>query len=134
MFTYSCFIKDNNKRIIERLYDIGYDVSGVSENDECIATSFANEKAVGISYKSFYDINPHSTWNCAGRIDCGKNSTLFLAIAALRDDDIDYMQWFTDGNNWYIDEGHHNIMMKSLAKTIKNFHKATVEELIEHFT
>lgn len=36
-----------------------------------------------------------------GRVDCGANEFLFLAIAALRYD-TDDSQWFTDGEDWFL--------------------------------
>lgn len=82
-------------------------------------------------------------------IDCGTNEDLFLAIAALRDDS-NYMQWFiadsilsvsyddSIGNDHYFtepkgimffwDENWDNATIIS-----GRYHKATVDELIEHF-
>ena len=80
-----------------------------------------------------------------GYIDCGTNEELFLAIAALRDDDC-YMQYY-----WYKDKlykcigcgstikmnGDYSIKLKNefghfdIMNT--NVKKATVAELIEHF-
>ena len=34
-----------------------------------------------------------------GAIDCRSNPDLFKAVAAIRDDS-DYLQWYTDGDNW----------------------------------
>ena len=79
-----------------------------------------------------------------GFIDCGTNEELFLAIAALRDDS-DKHQFFTNGKEWiqcekedWIDEisslcvgGNYNYDKK--GELSLEFHKATVEELIEHF-
>ena len=50
---------------------------------------------------------------------------LFLAIPALRDD-TDKYQWFTDGDLWFKcgDE---------VCNEGRKIHKATVNELIEHF-
>lgn len=84
-----------------------------------------------------------------GLIDCGTNEELFLAIAALRDDS-NYMQWFiadsilsvsygdSIGNDHYFtelkgimffwDENWDNATIIS-----GRYHKATVNELIEHF-
>jgi hypothetical protein len=58
-------------------------------------------------------------------VDCGANEELFLAIAALRDD-TDKYQWFTDGDLWFKcgDE---------VCNEGRKIHKATVNELIEHF-
>lgn len=84
-----------------------------------------------------------------GSVDCGTNEELFLAIAALRDDS-NYMQWFiadsilsvsygdSIGNDHYFtepkgimffwDENWDNETIIS-----GRYHKATVDELIEHF-
>ena len=59
----------------------------------CIATSPVNCNYHIIIKGAFDATNPYRTWNCAGRIDCGTNEELFLAIAALRDD-TDKLQWF----------------------------------------
>lgn len=73
------------------------------------------------------------TWHCTDSdnkpycIDCGENIYLFLAIAALRDD-TNYKQWFTDGNIWELNND--NLPSRYMQL---NGHKATVEELIEHF-
>lgn len=93
MFTQSCFIRKNTPELKGKLKEFGYDLNELHPNSECIATSNVNSKAVGISEDRFDDNNPHRTWNCNGRIDCGTNEDLFLALAALRDDS-DYMQYF----------------------------------------
>ena len=80
-----------------------------------------------------------------GFIDCGTNEELFLAIAALRYDS-DRFQLFTNGKEWiqcekedWIDEisslcvgGRYNYDKNGELSV--DFHKATVEELIKHFT
>lgn len=64
----------------------------------------------------------------AGRIDCGTNEELFLAIAALRDD-TDKYQWFIPpAGAWVYNKGYESILEVSLK-----WRKATVNELIEHF-
>lgn len=86
---------------------------------------------------------------CGKFIDCGTNEELFLAIAALRDDS-NYMQWFiTDsilsvsygdsiGNDHYFTEPK-GIMFfwdeywDNATIISGRYHKATVDELIEHF-
>lgn len=69
-----------------------------------------------------------------GYIDCGTNKELFLAIAALRDD-IDIDQWFTDGKEWfqcqYLKAGMHYQDKPEIL--FEKWHKASVNELIEHF-
>lgn len=110
------------------------------EEGRAIITSYGN------LYGVIYDID---TVTKKGRIDCGTNEELFLAIAALRDDS-NYMQWFiadsilsvsyddSIGNDHYFtepkgimffwDENWDNATIIS-----GRYHKATVDELIEHF-
>ena len=94
MFTHSCFIRKNTSDLREKLYKLGYNISNITSNSECIATSYVNDNAVGINEEQFDTTNPHRTWNCAGRIDCKDNEELFLAIASLRND--------TDKNQWFV--------------------------------
>ena len=63
-----------------------------------------------------------------------KELGLFLAIAALRDD-TDKFQWFTDGDLWFKcgDEVCNETIEYYLNEYGRKIHKATVDELIEHF-
>ncbi|UVR42236.1 hypothetical protein [Bacteroides ovatus] len=73
-------------------------------------------------------------------INCGTNENLFLAIAALRDD-TDDSQWFVypPENTWFIcDDDDINYARENIRDSVQAAwfhcsHKATVEELIEHF-
>ena len=70
-----------------------------------------------------------------GFIYCGTNEELFLAIAALRDDSNKF-QYFTNGvfliKCSQIDLKH-ELDNNYEEFCVADFHKATVEELIEHF-
>lgn len=134
-FTTPCFIRKNTANIRNRLKEVGYKMLSPIEYDnlEC-SDNWVND------IKSLNDCNG---------INCGFNEELFLAIAALRDDS-NYMQWFiTDsilsvsysdsiGNDHYFiepkgimffwDENWDNATIIS-----GRYHKATVDELIEHF-
>lgn len=143
MFTHSCFIRKNIPALREKLHEMGYDISEISPNSECIATSYVVSKAVGISEEQFDSYNPHRTWNCAGRIDCKDNEELFLAISALRDD-TDKYQWFiydsTDcvienlrNYEWFICTKDKIEDMLLYDSNFLNAHKATLEEITEHF-
>lgn len=78
------------------------------------------------------------TWHCTDSdnkphcIDCGENIDLFLAIAALRDDS-DYMQWFTNGDEWLQNKQNDIEVIIYGPNNPINFRKATINELIEHF-
>ena len=72
-------------------------------------------------------------------IDCGDNEELFLAIAAMRDD-TDYMQWFVldEPQQWvnigrWTNVGDMFIVTTEHNQSDWKCHKASVEEIIEHF-
>ena len=105
-FTTQCFIRKNTPELRKKLEELGYEIlnSGNTtldahnydgngshksiEEGRAIITSYGN------LYGVIYDID---TVTKKGRIDCGTNEELFLAIATLRDD-TDKYQWFTDGD------------------------------------
>ena len=119
-FTTQCFIRKNTDNIRNRLKEVGYKMLSPIEYDnlEC-SDNWVND------IKSLNDCNG---------INCGFNEELFLAIAALRDD-TDKYQWFTDGDLWFKcgDEVCNETIEYYLNKYGRKIHKATVNELIEHF-
>lgn len=94
-FSTPAFIRKNTPELRKKLEKLGYNhPTDVIEDERfCIATSPVNCNYHIIIKGAFDATNPYRTWNCAGRIDCGTNEELFLAIAALRDD-TDKLQWF----------------------------------------
>lgn len=141
-FTTPAFIRKNTPELRKKLEKLGYNHSTDVIEDErfCIATSPVNCNYRVILKEVFDDTNPHCTWNCAGRIDCSINEELFLAIAALRDD-TDDNQLFTNGKgDWgiYRDGSDGSLPGMDFYGMPNDFnllyyHKATVNELIEHF-
>lgn len=150
-FTTPCFIRKNTPDLRKKLEELEYNHPTDVVEDErfCIATSPVNCNYHIIIKGAFDDTNPYYTWNCAGRIDCGTNEYLFLAIAALRDD-TNKNQWFVAdsplsvsyddivGNDHYFTESKGSVFFWDInwmhATIISgNYHKTTVEELIEHF-
>lgn len=143
-FTTPCFIRKNTETLRKKLEELGYNIlnSGNTtldahnydgngshksiEEGRAIITSYGN------LYGVIYDID---TVTKKGRIDCGTNEELFLAIAALRDD-TDKNQWFTDGDKWILCP---EIKLSTywvyndIDVNIDTVHKATVDELIEYF-
>ncbi len=120
-FTTPCFIRKNPDNIRNRLKEVGYKMLSPIEYDdlEC-SDNWVND------IKSLNDCNG---------INCGFNEELFLAIAALRDD-TDKNQWFTDGDKWILCP---EIKFSTywvyyhIDVNTDTVHKATVNELIEHF-
>lgn len=120
MFTQACLIRDYNKDLISKIENIGYRNYGNPFQFTDYSILYTTIDGYYVPYKVQVD----SSW-----IDCVTNTELFLAIAALRDD-TDNMQWFTDGNGYW-QQCIGSFKFPSLAK--EKLHKATVEELIEHF-
>lgn len=152
MFTQPCFIRKYSKDLCKMLENIGLKLMNPSETTlDCHNydgkgnhRSIEEGRAI-ITYQSnhygvIYDIDDVTK---RGRIDCGTNKDLFIAIASLRDD--------TDKNQLFA-SNYFNINMKPerfvlcttddykdffgdcpYTKNYDDYHKATVEELIEHF-
>lgn len=143
-FTTPCFIHKNTANIRNRLKELGYYCNPYLGWNNLYTSIFGPTSIYSLDdddingLKEIYDF-----------IDCGTNEDLFLAIAALRDDS-NYMQWFiadsilsvsyddSIGNDHYFtepkgimffwDENWDNATIIS-----GRYHKATVDELIEHF-
>lgn len=144
-FTTAAFIRRNTPELRKKLEELGCNCSSLRRDRSCLCTA---------AYLNVYH-SIHPEWldnediRKTNDIDCGTNEELFLAIAALRDD-TDDSQWFvtdsplsvsyddTVGNDHYFIEPKGSMFFWDInwmnATIISgNFHKATVEELIEHF-
>ena len=142
-FTTRCFIRKNSKELQEKLAGIGYSICRCANfaNAEWISTLLINGTVHGKGYfdeeMEFHDWTVEKELNrfVIGNpkyVDCGENEELFLAIAGLRDDS-DIHQLFTDGIRWELC-GVDNASYEGFGNRYKSvFHKATVEELINHF-
>lgn len=125
-FTTPCFIRKNTEELRKRLEELGYSLCPCrSLGRKCLAISAFHGQYMSISEELYDSTNPHVTYNCANRKDCGTNESLFFAISALRDNN-NYMQWFTDGN------ADREVERFGAGDPIE-YHKATVDELINYF-
>ncbi|SDB77172.1 hypothetical protein SAMN05192581_101839 [Bacteroides ovatus] len=140
-FTTAAFILKNTLELKDKLIRLGYKIGNERYiNDYFLATDNNEMFGIDISYP------PEE---CNGYIHCGTNEELFLAIAALRDD-TNENQWFIAdsplsvsyddivGNDHYFTEPKGSMFFWNInwmhATIISgNYHKATVEELIEYF-
>lgn len=141
-FTTPCFIRKNTEELQKKLEELGYIKNSPAWTDDCHiiwAYQYSHEKGFNIPHyviANAFDIpfDKHSIL-CGKFIDCGTNEELFLAIAALRDD-TDKLQWFTDGNKWIqcpdIKFSTYWVY-NNIDINLGTIHKATVEELINHF-
>ena len=128
-FTTQCFIRKNTANIRNRLKELGYYCNPYLGWNNLFTCVFGVN-----SVYSLDDYDTNGLKEIDGLIDCGTNEELFLAIAALRDD-TDKYQWFTDGDLWFKcgDEVCNENIEYYLNKYGRKIHKATVNELIEHF-
>lgn len=131
-FTTPAFILKNTPELRDKLVRLGYKIGYERYiNDDFLATD--NDEMFGIDV-------PYPPEQYNGYIHCGTNEALFLAIAALRDD-TDDSQWFVypPENIWFIcDDDDINYARENIKDSVQAAwfhcsHKATVEELIEHF-
>jgi hypothetical protein len=127
-FTTPCFIYKNTLKLQGKLKILGYGKHPMMNLDISSQFLICNRgffAGFPIGYQEEID----------SAIDCGTNEELFLAIASLRDD-TDKFQWFTDGNKWIqcpdIKFSTYWVY-NNIDINLGTIHKATVEELINHF-
>lgn len=127
-FTTPCFIRKNTPELRRKLEELEYknhnngDIYG---NTICTLTDNP--------YPEFMHFDMDDDFQKViarqkNMIDCGTNEALFLAIASLREDS-DYKQWFCDDNGLW-EKCDSDLPSRYMQI---NGHKATVEELINHF-
>lgn len=147
MFKQPCYIKNNNSYLRNKLKELGYKCNNGKWMGTYLAT-FKRDEEHDLFYCGApeYDLINNPSLNVS--IDCGDNEELFLAIAALRDDS-DRYQWFIHNNKVFGDSGWEFCKEDKFERILfaciledeeyytddtKNYHKASIEELIEHFT
>jgi hypothetical protein len=123
MFTTPCFIRKNTSELRKKLEELGY-VSHIYNNND---TNNIYVDKLGTYISVDIENQPYF-------IDCNENEELFLALAALRDDKPDY-QWFVWDDTEAAGEKFKQYIPGEPWQDWWWFevHKATVEELIEHF-
>ena len=141
-FTQPCFIRNNTPELRKELEGLGYKPFGAVKYDWDTGWGLSTDNRLG-EFESFDDNGLENIIKCGppdyeDSIDCGDNEELFLALAALRDD-TDKNQHFictktyTDGFDITHDKGYFAKCLNDNISPRKYWHKATVEELIEHF-
>lgn len=139
-FTTAAFIRRNTPELRKKLEELGYRKYGnpfqITDDSKLVTTIDGEYVPYNVPLDDSF-------------IDCGTNEELFLAIAALRDD-TNENQWFIAdsplsvsyddavGNDHYFTEPKGSVFFWDInwmhATIISgNYHKATAEELIEHF-
>ena len=132
-FTTPAFIRKNTPELRKKLAVLGYKYD--YRADFCHDIIYVDAER-----NEFFPTFSSNITDDEIAIDCGTNEELFLAIAALRDD-TDDNQWFTNGKgDWgmYRDGSDGNLPGMDFFGMpndfdLSHYHKATVNELIEHF-
>lgn len=147
MFTTPCFIRKNTPELRKKLEELGYEPSFSMGKYPEVYKNIAVCNFFGSRYYGVSDdeaARPGDITDAIknrGLIDCGTNEELFIAIASLRDDS-DVNQWFVmdveiymgiNQGDWFIATDRNK--GKHIGTQIDPMycHKATVEEIIEHF-
>lgn len=138
-FTTPAFIRKNTAELRKKLEELGYKLNnGKWMGKYLVAFRIKETKEWRYVASPEWDLQNNPDIDVS--IDCGTNENLFLAIAALRDD-TDNNQLFTNGKgDWGIywdgsDGGLSGMNFHGIPNDfeIDNYHKATVNELIEYF-
>ena len=136
MFTTPCFIRKNTPELKKKLEELGYFPPSKMWYDKnfAICTIYRDNKGEYFTFKIDDDFENVIKLSYP-YIDCGDNEELFLALAALRDDTDRWQLFVFDGidvPDYFLQKG--DMWICSLDKhLVENCHKATVEEIIEHF-
>jgi len=85
-FQHSAFIRRNTPELRKKLEDLGYGKIFKDDNNYPYLVTEPLDNA-------YCDRTQEQLKSFPDAIDCGTNESLFLAIAAIREDS-DYMQWF----------------------------------------
>jgi hypothetical protein len=137
MFTTPCFIRKNTAELRRKLESLGYR-KGVYPLP--VGREDVYDRDIHL-YENSYHFRNSTLYGITNNIDCGTNEELFIAIASLRDDS-DINQWFVmdveeymniNQGDWFI--ATDRTKGKHIGTQIDPMycHKATVEEIIEHF-
>ena len=127
MFIQPCFIQKCTPTLIEKLVGLGYKIVGKTTLSYGI---FCNNGKIKIC-----STNEQPSIKDKDFIQCYDNEELFLALAALRNDTDKWQLFVFDDINvpdYFLQKG--DMWICSLDKhLVENCHKATVEEISEHF-
>lgn len=135
MFTQPCFIRKYTPQLIQMLENIG-----IKKHPNIMLIYRQENLYVNRGFCSNYPIGYQEEIEMS--IDCGTNEQLFLALSALRDDTCKYQYFVSDEETilndvLHIKKGSMFICCNHDGTIFPNakisMHKATVEELIEHF-
>lgn len=139
-FIQPCFIRKNTAELINELIDLGY-VKALFDEEYTKSDAYGliiDQGDIVLLEHGIQEMELMFTYNF---VDCGTNEELFIALASLRDD-TDVNQWFVMDVEEYMDINQGDWFLATDRNKGKHIgtqidpmycHKATVEEIIEHF-
>ena len=146
-FIQPCFIRKNTPELRKKLEELGYEPC---HQMTIYPNAYKNIAVCNFFGSRYYGVSDDEAARPGditdaiknrGMIDCGTNEDLFFALAALRDDS-DINQWFVMDVEIYMDINQGDWFLATDRNKGKHIgtqidpmycHKATVEEIIEHF-
>ena len=138
-FTTPCFIRKNTPELRKKREELGYKLNNGKWMGKYLA-AFQIKETKEWRYVASPEWDLQNIPDIDASIDCGTNEELFLAIASLRDDTNNNQLFTNDKGDWGIyrdgsDGGLSGMDFYGMPNDfeIDNYHKATVNELIEHF-
>lgn len=133
------FHKKNTPELRKKLEELGYKLNNGKWMGKYLA-AFQIKETKEWRYVASPEWDLQNNPDIDASIDCGTNEELFLAIASLRDDTNNNQLFTNDKGDWGIyrdgsDGGLSGMDFYGMPNDfeIDNYHKATVNELIEHF-
>lgn len=136
-FKYSAFI-ENSQEAREWLESIGYEPCPCVGDDpqDLIFTDHERGKFHGYDKETYGDILAEREQIGGDEVDCREHLPLFRAVTAITDEH-DNNQWFVSKDNEFImcwqSELKHVVDNYYEEYSVSDFHKASLEELINHF-
>lgn len=139
-FIQPCFIRKNTPELINELIDLGY-VKALFDEEYTKSDAYGLIIDQGDIVPLEHGIQEMELMFTYNFVDCGTNEELFIALASLRDD-TDVNQWFVMDVEEYMDINQGDWFLATDRNKGKHIgtqidpmycHKATVEEIIEHF-
>jgi hypothetical protein len=138
-FIQPCFIRKNTAELRRKLESLGYKKG---DYPLPVGREDVYDRDIHL-YENSYHFRDSTLYGITNNIDCGTNEELFIAIASLRDD-TDINQWFIYNSmdciieklrtiDWFICNENSIEDCACYDSSYLNCHKATVEEIIEHF-
>lgn len=138
-FTTPCFIRKNTPELRKKLEELGYKLNNGKWMGKYLA-AFQIKETKEWRYVASPEWDLQNNPDIDASIDCGTNEELFLAIASLRDDTNNNQLFTNDKGDWGIyrdgsDGGLSGMDFYGMPNdfNLPYYHKATVDELIEHF-